>query len=57
MDESFKDSLAGRDQVMKYLLFLPIDRMEFVDPVLCLDKFIDCQNEMMAETRISQKMD
>jgi hypothetical protein len=57
MDESFKDSLAGRDQVMKYLLFLPIDRMEFVDPVLCLDEFIDCQNEMMAETRISQKMD
>jgi hypothetical protein len=57
MDESFKDSLAGRDQVMKYLLFLPIDRKEFVDPNLCLDEFIDCQNEMTSRLESVKKMD
>ncbi len=55
MDESFKDSLVGRDQVMKYLLFLPIDRKEFVDPDLCLDEFIDCQNEMMSRLESVKK--
>jgi hypothetical protein len=57
MDESFKDSLAGRDQVIKYLLFLPIDRKQFVDPDVCLDEFIDCQNEMMSRLESVKKME
>jgi hypothetical protein len=33
------------------------DRKEFVDPDLCLDEFIDCQNEMTSRLEIVKKMD
>lgn len=49
MMEALKDSLVGYQQHMKFLLYLPIDRSEFIAPNKDLDEFLERQDVMLAQ--------
>ena len=49
MMEALKDSLVGFNQYMKYLLYLPIDRADFVSPNKDLEDFLERQDVMLAQ--------
>ena len=49
MDNAFRDSLIGRDQRMRYKLFLPISREWFSSPNKDLDEFMERQDVMLSQ--------